>query len=177
MMGKMEREEARELLEAERGRLEAIASEERARLVGPADDIRDEEEALAILHLAEDRSAEVQLALEKVAADRFGRCETCDTAIDEERLLARPDARFCEVHERDWELRHLLLRVPSMRRQGSEPREPGWRELQLVPDEDELWPPLELSAEERALHVVATGERLAPDEIEAAEAVVDEIEF
>jgi RNA polymerase-binding transcription factor DksA len=179
----MERETARQLLEAERQMAESVASAERTTLGQATDEIFDElasvdqhqadsasetyerEQALTILRVAEERQADIEHALEKVTAGTFGRCETCLEPIDDDRLEARPDARFCASHQRDWELGRLGLKVPTLPGSPSEPADPGWRELDLLPDDDEPVPrPPTLSAEEAAVHLEPTDDELDTDE-------------
>jgi DnaK suppressor protein len=49
----------------------------------------------ALVQQAMRHLAEVDAALERVAAGRYGRCERCDGQIPDERLEARPVARTC----------------------------------------------------------------------------------
>ncbi|WP_051707024.1 TraR/DksA family transcriptional regulator [Nocardioides aequoreus] len=44
------------------------------------------------------RLAEVDAALERLAAGRYGRCEVCGEPIPPARLVARPTARTCVAH-------------------------------------------------------------------------------
>lgn len=171
----MERETARQLLETERMRAEAILDAQQRFLEQPEDDVLDEvsgvdqhqadsgtdtyerEHALTIIRLERERMDDIDLALSKVARAQFGRCETCGAAIPEDRLLARPAARFCEPHQRDWELHRLLPDAPLTGTPIPDSAEPGWRELAAYPaGEDEE--PSDLSAEELALHEELTGE-------------------
>ena len=41
---------------------------------------------------------DVQLALDKLDAGTYGRCEVCDEPIGDERLAVMPAARYCMVH-------------------------------------------------------------------------------
>ena len=52
----------------------------------------------ALLDAARRRLAEVDAALERVAAGTFGRCEVCGQPIPAERLEIRPFARTCVGH-------------------------------------------------------------------------------
>lgn len=184
----MDRETARQLLEVERRTAETVATSQRAMLAQATDEIFDElasvdqhqadsgtetyerEKALTILRLAEEREADIVRALEKVANATFGFCETCGASISDERLEARPDARFCAEHERDWELGRIGMTVPAVAPSGPEPSEPGWRALDLLPDDDEVSRPPALSAEEAALHLEPAGNRATADELEIFEA-------
>lgn len=49
----------------------------------------------ALLDSARHTLAEIDSALERVAAGTYGRCEICATPISPERLEARPAARLC----------------------------------------------------------------------------------
>jgi RNA polymerase-binding transcription factor DksA len=184
----MDRETALRLLEAELQTAEQVAAAQQAMLAISADEIFDEvssvdqhqadagtetyerEKALTILQLAEERRADIEHALDKLAAGTFGRCETCGIAISDERLEARPDARFCQDHERDWELGRIGLTVSSLPTSPPEPNEPGWNELDLLPDDDLLTTEATLSPEEAALHVGRDHHRMLADETEAMEA-------
>lgn len=173
----MDRETARELLEAERATAEAVATAQQTMLVQPGDEVFDEtasahqhqadagtetyerEKALTILRIAEEREADIEHALDKVEAGTFGRCETCGAVISDERLEARPDARFCAEHERDWELGRIGLTVTSMPASPLEPEEPGWRELDMLEDDDLVGEERrELTAEEAAMHIETVAE-------------------
>lgn len=49
----------------------------------------------ALLATARDRIAELDAALHRWDAGTYGRCERCGRPIAEDRLAARPFARFC----------------------------------------------------------------------------------
>ncbi|MEV4642953.1 TraR/DksA C4-type zinc finger protein [Actinoplanes sp. NPDC049548] len=49
----------------------------------------------ALLAVARERLADVDDALRRVAAGTYGVCERCGEPIGDERLAARPFARFC----------------------------------------------------------------------------------
>jgi RNA polymerase-binding transcription factor DksA len=49
----------------------------------------------SVLRLATDDLAEVDAALVRVSAGRYGRCERCEQPISPARLDARPTARLC----------------------------------------------------------------------------------
>ena len=182
----IERETARQLLETERMRAEAIRDAQQRYLEQPGDEVLDEvsgidqhqadsgtdtyerEQALTIVRLEQERMDDIDLALSKVALARYGRCETCGTAIPDDRLLARPAARFCEPHQRDWELHRLLPDAPLMATPIPDSAEPGWQELAAYPADEDA-EPVDLSAEELALHEDLTDERLTPEGFEAAE--------
>jgi RNA polymerase-binding transcription factor DksA len=169
---RMERERIRRLLVDERDRAEAVAAAQRAVLLGSHDEIFDElssvdqhqadsasdtyerEQALTVLRMTEEELAAIEAALEKLAAGTYGRCEACRDPIADERLEAVPATRFCALHERDAEFGRIGMRVGPLEAAVSEPVEPGWSELGLLPDDDELTPRRRrLSAEEAAMHL------------------------
>lgn len=186
----MERELARRLLEAERLKSQAIWEAQQRMLEQPVDEALDEvsgvdqhqadsasdtyerEQTLTIIRLERERMGDIDLALSKVALDRYGRCETCADEIPDDRLLAQPAARFCEPHQRDWDLHRLLPDAPLMATPIQDSGEPGWRELASFPDPED-GEPIVLSAEERALHEELTGEWLTAGDLEAAEGQFD----
>jgi len=111
---------AREQLEDERRDLAALAEAQRSVLDAPgeldderssihqhigdaASEMFDREEALSLVLDAEQRIQDIDHALHKIATGTFGRCEACNRSIGDERLTARPDARFCVTDERAWE--------------------------------------------------------------------------
>ena len=103
-------------------------------------DLRDVDDAVARLH-----------------AGVYGWCQTCREPIGDDRLEAVPAARFCDVHQRIWELSHIAVSGP-----GGEvavaPRRSGFggsdssRDLSFLPDDDEPSDVIELAIEEAALH-------------------------
>ena len=52
----------------------------------------------AVATQARDHLAEVEVALERVAAGTYGVCEVCHRPVAEARLEARPTARTCVQH-------------------------------------------------------------------------------
>jgi RNA polymerase-binding transcription factor DksA len=182
----MDRDTARRLLEAEREEAEAVVASQRRLLTQSPDEIFDQtasvdqhqadagtetyerEKALTILRLAEDRQADVARALEKVASGTFGYCETCGRRISDERLEARPDARFCADDERDWEFGRIGMIVSEVAPSAPQPPEPGWLELDLLPDDDIVSGRPHLSAEEEALHLDPADGWADADELEAS---------
>jgi RNA polymerase-binding transcription factor DksA len=171
-------ETAQRLLEEERVTLEALTTSHRRRLVDTAVDVDEleREQLLTIIRLAEERAGDVEHALEKLAGGSYGTCETCGECIPDERLLAKPDARFCEEHERDWEFGRLGFRAPAVSAPPDDAGEPGWRELATMPEDDDDTfdaPAPELSSEEHAIHEETTGHWLDSDVVEAAEAIAE----
>jgi RNA polymerase-binding transcription factor DksA len=49
----------------------------------------------ALINQADSDAAEIRLALQRIDAGTYGRCEQCGSAIAAERLDARPVARRC----------------------------------------------------------------------------------
>lgn len=115
MMTSLGDEEARVLLQEEQARLQQIraslqaepldgGSEERAivelSLVDqhPADvatDTFEKEKDLSILEHVDAQLADVDRALGRLGQGSYGTCEACGRRIDDDRLRARPAARFC----------------------------------------------------------------------------------
>lgn len=92
-------------LEAQRASLLSDVEQMRiSRSLDFADDEHDPEGSTVSLDHARDRAllastegtlAELVAARERLAAGSFGRCEECGDAIPQERLRARPEARYC----------------------------------------------------------------------------------
>ena len=59
----------------------------------------EREKDLSILESLEASIEDVDAALERLDAGAYGRCEVCDIEIGDERLEARPMARFCVEHQ------------------------------------------------------------------------------
>ncbi|HKC26571.1 MAG TPA: TraR/DksA C4-type zinc finger protein [Jatrophihabitans sp.] len=55
----------------------------------------EREQLAALREQARQHLDELELALQRLAAGRYGVCETCGAPIGEERLAARPFARQC----------------------------------------------------------------------------------
>jgi RNA polymerase-binding transcription factor DksA len=104
--------DARELLLAERARARERADALEREFAGLAeaasaagtDDEHDPEgatlaferqHAAALLEAAHEQLAAIDIALEKLAAGRYGVCERCGQPIGAERLAARPAALTC----------------------------------------------------------------------------------
>ncbi len=114
-MASLDEEEARILLQEEQARLQQIraslqadpldgGSEERAivelSLVDqhPADvatDTFEKEKDLSILEHVDAQLVDVDRALGRLEQGSYGTCEACGRRIDDDRLRARPAARFC----------------------------------------------------------------------------------
>lgn len=68
-----------------------------------ASDAFEREKELSILEQVQAELAEVDRALQRLDEGTYGRCETCDAPIDDERLAVVPAARFCLDHQADHE--------------------------------------------------------------------------
>jgi RNA polymerase-binding transcription factor DksA len=115
----MEREEARELLDAERARLEDVragfeaghihdesedeSTSELSHLSQHQADIAMEtferEKDFSILEQVEAELADVDRALRRLDDGTYGSCEACGEPIGDARLEALPAARFCVTHQ------------------------------------------------------------------------------
>lgn len=114
MMTSVGEEEARVLLQEEQARLQQIraslqadpldGAEERAIVElsmidqHPADiatDTFEKEKDLSILEHVDAQLADVDRALGRLEQGTYGTCEACGRRIDDDRLRARPAARFC----------------------------------------------------------------------------------
>jgi RNA polymerase-binding transcription factor DksA len=115
----MEMEEARSRLEAERDRLEGTRTafdgdhlhdesgydsvSELSHLAQHQADMATEtferEKDFSILQDVEEELADVERALVRLDDGTYGRCDACHAPIDDERLEARPAARFCVDHQ------------------------------------------------------------------------------
>ncbi len=60
-----------------------------------ADDAQEYDNALSLEHSLELKLRDVSMALEKIGQGSYGVCEVCGKTIDEERLLACPEAKTC----------------------------------------------------------------------------------
>ena len=60
-----------------------------------ADDAQEYDNMLSLEHSLELKLKDVNNALEKIKTSGYGVCEKCGKPIDEERLLACPEARTC----------------------------------------------------------------------------------
>ena len=178
----MDERTARQLLEEEQARLEAL--DRGFDDVGP--DRAQAENASAVFENEKERSLRHQVAadlrdvadaLARLEAGRYGRCETCDLPIPSERLEAVPATRFCAEHEGMWEADRLNLSVPAGAYMDDDAhaieraaaREAG-RNLDLVPGDDEI-ETVEAGPEQRALHLTDPA-RPDPDALTADELAV-----
>ena len=60
-----------------------------------ADEVEEYSSRLPVEFSLETRLRDVNLALEKLAKDKYGQCEKCGKDIEEKRLEIPPAARFC----------------------------------------------------------------------------------
>jgi RNA polymerase-binding transcription factor DksA len=60
-----------------------------------ADEAEEYDNLISLEHSLELKFKDVNLALEKIKTGDYGRCEKCGKEIEEERLLACPEARLC----------------------------------------------------------------------------------
>lgn len=60
-----------------------------------ADEVEEYETLLPIEYTLETKLKDINLALEKIKKDKYGRCEKCGKEIAAERLKISPEARFC----------------------------------------------------------------------------------
>lgn len=183
----MQESEARELLDAERARLERIRrvlleecaeaepGEETFRELSvldqhPADigtEVFEREKAESLMSRVVNDLADVDDALRRLDRHEYGTCRTCGQPIADERLRAVPATRFCKAHQTYWEASRIVLTAPA----GPVRGERGVRiedltalaalfNLDLLPRDDDLVDELELGPEESALHVEHFGGRL-----------------
>jgi len=62
---------------------------------GAADEVAEYTTRLPVEFSLETRLRDINLALEKIAKGKYGRCEKCGQEIEEKRLEIYPAARFC----------------------------------------------------------------------------------
>ena len=60
-----------------------------------ADQVEEYVTLLPIEHNLEIRLQDIDLALEKIKKDKYGKCEDCNKDIPEERLKIYPEAKLC----------------------------------------------------------------------------------
>ncbi len=60
-----------------------------------ADEVEEYDNLLSLEHSMELKLKDVNLAVEKMKKDSYGKCEKCGKEIEEERLLACPEAKLC----------------------------------------------------------------------------------
>ncbi len=113
-MNKKLAEELAEKLEAEKAaikkELETFASEdknlkhnwntaypnrENGTMEEEADELQEYDNMISLEHSLEQKLKDVEHALEKIGQGTYGICEKCGKEIEEERLKAAPEAKFC----------------------------------------------------------------------------------
>jgi RNA polymerase-binding transcription factor DksA len=120
----VEHDEARELLEGEQHRLEALRegfetnehlhSESEDESTGELSHLHqhmadvgsetfEREKDFSILEQVEAELADVERALRRLDDGSYGTCEACGTAIADDRLEAMPATRFCVQHQQQAE--------------------------------------------------------------------------
>ena len=62
-----------------------------------ADEVQEYDNMLPVEHSLELKLKDVNLALEKMAQEKYGACENCGKQIEEYRLKAIPEARLCII--------------------------------------------------------------------------------
>lgn|SRR3989339_159787 len=65
-----------------------------------ADEMQEYDNMLSVEHSLELKLRDVNAALEKIDKGRYGLCEKCKKEIEEERLMAAPEAKFCIEHNK-----------------------------------------------------------------------------
>ena len=60
-----------------------------------ADEVQEYENLLSLEQNMEVRLKDVNSALEKIGKGTYGKCENCGKQIEEERLMAYPEAKLC----------------------------------------------------------------------------------
>ena len=64
-------------------------------LESEADEVQEYEKLLSVEYSLEKKLTDVNLALEKIKNNSFGKCEKCGKEINPERIEACPEARLC----------------------------------------------------------------------------------
>ena len=65
-----------------------------------ADDAQEYDNALSLEYSLELKLKDVNQALEKMEKGKYGKCEKCGKEIEEARLKAVPEAKFCIEHNK-----------------------------------------------------------------------------
>jgi len=60
-----------------------------------ADETEEYDARISVEQSLEVKLKNINLALEKIEKEAYGRCENCEKEISEERLMAYPEARLC----------------------------------------------------------------------------------
>lgn len=182
----MDAHRVRELLEQERGRLLELQQvlEHEHLDVSPeeesfgelstydqhqadvASDVFEREKNFSLLALVRLDRRDVDDAVARLDAARYGTCQSCGAVIDDDRLEAMPATRFCIDHQSYWEAVRMTLTPPP----GPMPGErrgtleqltelSALLNLDLLSTDDELEERLTLSSEEAALRFDGPDER------------------
>ena len=116
----MDNNQIKQRLEKERERVEALIKEDEKEAVSQERDIEElssvdqhpgdhgtetfeQEKALSILETHREELADIKAAQTRLDDGNYGKCEACGQDIPEERLEARPAARFCLEHQKQAE--------------------------------------------------------------------------
>lgn len=62
-----------------------------------ADESQEYDNLISLEHNLELKLKDVNLALEKIEKEKYGKCEKCSKEIEEKRLLACPEAKLCMI--------------------------------------------------------------------------------
>lgn len=112
----MDTQRIKQTLLSERERLQTLIAEDEKEAVSQEQDVGElstidqhtgdhgtetfeQEKALSLLETHREELADVETALKKLDDGTYGKCEACGEPIPEERLAARPAARFCLEHQ------------------------------------------------------------------------------
>lgn len=60
-----------------------------------ADEMQEYDNMLSVEHSLETRLKDINSALDKIAKGEYGKCQKCGKDIEEERLMANPEAKLC----------------------------------------------------------------------------------
>ncbi len=66
-----------------------------AALETAADEVEEYGTRLPVEHSMESKLKDINIALEKITKNNYGKCEKCNKEIDEKRLKVCPEARLC----------------------------------------------------------------------------------
>lgn len=60
-----------------------------------ADEAQEYDNMLSVEHSLELKLKDINAALEKIKSEKYGNCENCGKEIEEQRMIACPEARLC----------------------------------------------------------------------------------
>ena len=66
-----------------------------AALESAADEVEEYGSRLSVEHSMELKLRDINIALENIKNEKYGKCDNCGKEIDERRLMVSPAARFC----------------------------------------------------------------------------------